>query len=249
MGRLDGRVAVVTGGATGIGRAIARRFVEEGASVAIGQLGAEGSVPVDGARLEELDVRKEEAVEAFISGVIDRFGHLDIAVNNAALTGPPVLAPLLDHSSNLFRDILETNLLGSFFVTRAAAKAMVVGGAGGRIINVASIDSFVAEEFAAGYVSAKTGLLGLTRASAVELARHGIRVTAIAPGQIFTEAGVSANEMVGDEALPYRHYRESPLGAGGRPDDVAAVAAFLASEDAAWVNGAAIVVDGGFLAC
>jgi 3-oxoacyl-[acyl-carrier protein] reductase len=125
---------------------------------------------------------------------------------------------------------------------------MMADGAGGRIVNLASIDSFVAEEFAAGYVASKAGLLGLTRASAVELAPHRITVNAIAPGQIFTDAGTAANEMVGADALPYRHYRAGPLGEGGEPGDVAAVAVFLASAESRWVSGTTVVVDGGYLA-
>ena len=183
-GKVEGLVAVVSGGATGIGRAIADRFVAEGAQVVVGQLGAERASPVAGATMEELDIREEEGVERFVTGVVERHGGLDILVNNAALTGPPVLAPLLEHTARLFRDVLETNLMGTFLMTKAAAQAMIAADRQGRIINLASIDSFVAEEFAAGYVASKAGILGLTRASAVELAPHRITVNAIAPGQI-----------------------------------------------------------------
>jgi NAD(P)-dependent dehydrogenase (short-subunit alcohol dehydrogenase family) len=240
---------MVTGGATGIGRAIAERFLEEGASVVLGQIGADTVSPLEGVALWELDVRDEAAVDRAVTRIVDEFGGLDVVVNNAAVTGPRVLAPLMEHSSQLFRSIMETNLLGPFLVTRATARAMIEGGQGGRIINMASIDSFMAEEFAAGYVASKTGIVGLTRACAVELAPHRITVNAIAPGQIFTEAGVAAHELASGPTLPYRHYREGPLGAGGEPPDVAAVAAFLASPDARWITGATFVVDGGFLAC
>jgi NAD(P)-dependent dehydrogenase (short-subunit alcohol dehydrogenase family) len=247
-GKVEGLVTAVTGGATGIGRAIAERFVAEGAQVVVGQLGAERAAHVAGTSMAELDVREEEGVERFVAGVVERHGGLDVLVNNAALTGPPVLAPLLEHSPQLFRDVLETNLMGTFLMTKAAARAMIAGDRQGRIINLASIDSFVAEEFAAGYVASKAGILGLTRASAVELAPHRITVNAIAPGQIFTEAGTAANEMVGGHAFAYRHYRAGPLGEGGEPGDVAAVAAFLASPECRWISGTTVVVDGGYLA-
>lgn len=249
MRRLEKRVAVITGGATGIGRAIAERFIAEGAFVAIGQLDASSHPPPSGAKIFELDVRDPEGVQAFIAWTVEDLGRLDIAVSNAALTGPAAIAPLLEHPADLFEDILATNLTGAFLVAQAAAKAMINQGEGGRIINIASVDAFVAEEFAAGYVAAKTGLLGLTRACAVELASHGITVNAIAPGQIFTEAGIEAVELRERPDGPrYRFYREAPLGAGGFPGDVAGTAAFLASNDGRWITGATVVVDGGFLA-
>jgi NAD(P)-dependent dehydrogenase (short-subunit alcohol dehydrogenase family) len=248
MGRLEGRAAVITGGATGIGRAIAERFLAEGARVAIGQLEADAHSAPAGAEMWELDVRDPAAVTAFVERAAAALGGLDVAVSNAAITGPPAIAPLMKHSVELFRDILATNLTGPFLVAQAAARVMIDAGEGGGIINIASVDSFIAEEFAAGYVSAKSGLLGLTRACAVELAPHGITANAIAPGQIFSEAGAAADLRREAAAGPiYRHYREAPLGAG-QPLDVAGAAVFLASEDARWISGTTLVVDGGLLA-
>jgi NAD(P)-dependent dehydrogenase (short-subunit alcohol dehydrogenase family) len=247
MDRLAGRAAVITGGATGLGRAITERLLSEGARVAIGQLDAGANECPAGAEMWELDVRDDDAVLAFVERASQHFGRLDIAVANAALTGPPVVSPLLEHTGELFRAVLETNLVGAFVFARAAASAMLAAANGGRIVNIASVDSFVAEEFAAGYVASKAGLLGLTRACAVELAPHGITVNAVAPGQIFTDTGRAAQELRSD-ALVYRHYRDAPLGAGGQPQDVAGAVAYLVSDDARWVSGATLVVDGGYLA-
>src|SRR5882672_4062476 len=121
MGRLEGRAAVITGGATGIGRAIAESLVEEGALVAIGQLGAHAHTAPAGARLWELDVRDAAAVEAFVARAVDELGSVRIAVSNAAITGPSALSAFLSHSVELFRDIVETNLVAPFVVAQAAA--------------------------------------------------------------------------------------------------------------------------------
>jgi 2-deoxy-D-gluconate 3-dehydrogenase len=248
-GRLEGRVAVVTGGATGIGRAIVKRLVAEGAIVAIGQLDAETHTAPAGAALWELDVRDERAVRAFVERAADELGAIEVAVSNAAITGPSALSPFLEHPVSLFRDILETNLTGPFVLTQAAALQMITGGRGGRIIQIASVNSFVAEEFAAGYVSSKAGLIGLVRAAAVELAPHGITVNAVAPGQIFSDAGRKAASLRSQsDELVYRHYRDAPLGAGGEPSDVAGAVTYLASDDARFVSGTTLVVDGAYLA-
>lgn len=249
MRDLEGKAAVITGGATGIGRAVAERLVDQGARVAIGQLDARSHTPPAGAQLWELDVRDPIAVESFIARAVGELGSVDIAVSNAAITGPSAVAPLLEHSVGLFREIMETNLLGPFLVATAAARAMIAGDCDGRIINIASVNSFVAEEFAAAYVTSKAGLLGLTRACAVELAPHQITVNAVAPGQIFSESGTAADQLRNHESpARYRHYRDAPLGASGTPQDVAGAVLYLASEAARWVSGAVLVVDGGYLA-
>jgi NAD(P)-dependent dehydrogenase (short-subunit alcohol dehydrogenase family) len=243
------RVALVTGGATGIGRAVVERLLAGGLRVAIGQLGAAEHSAPDGAALWELDVRDAAAVEAFVARAVDELGGVHVAVSNAAITGPPATAPFLAHSAGLFRDILDTNLVGPFLVAQAAAQAMVAAGDGGRIVNIASINSFVAEEYASGYVASKAGILGLTRAAAVELAPHRITVNAVAPGQIFSESGSASEHLRETGATPeYRHYRDGPLGAGGVPADVAGAVAYLASDEARWVTGTTLVVDGGYLA-
>ena len=242
------RVAIVTGGARGIGRAIAQRLVAQDVQVVIGQIGGAEYEAPPGCHLWELDVASEQSAESAVRRVIREFGRLDILVNNAAITGPGAGAPCLQHSASLFSEILAVNLLGPFLMTKAAAAAMIDRGIAGAIVNVTSTDAFTAEERAAGYVSSKAGLAGLTRAAAVELAPHGIRVNAVAPGQIFTEAGLAASaaRQAGGEQ---RHYRIGPLGDGGQPEDVAAITAFLASDDARWITGATIPVDGGYLAC
>jgi NAD(P)-dependent dehydrogenase (short-subunit alcohol dehydrogenase family) len=246
---VTGRVALVTGGATGIGRAVVERLVAGGWRVAIGQLGAASHAAPDGVALWELDVRDPAAVEAFVTRAVDELGGVHTAVSNAAISGPPATAAFLDHPVALLRDIVDTNLVGPFLLAQAAARAMIATGGGGRIINIASVTSFVAEEYASGYVASKSGLLGLTRAAAVELAPHGITVNAVAPGQIFSESGSASEQLRDTDAtLEYRHYRDSPLGAGGQPADVAGAVAYLASDDARWVTGTTIVVDGGYLA-
>ena len=156
-----------------------------------------------------------------------------------------VLAPLLEHTARLFRDVLETNLMGTFLMTRAAARAMIAGDRQGRIINLASVDSFVAEEFAAGYVASKAGILGLTRASAVELAPHRITVNAIAPGPFDSKMMAFALDNPATRAAIAGNV---PLGRIGQPDDMAGTAIFPASRAGSYLTGAVIPVDGGIAA-
>ena len=239
---------MVTGGVRGIGRAVAERLVAQGVQVIIGQIGASEYEAPPGCHLWELDVASEQSVESAVHRVVSEFGRIDVVVNNAAITGPGAGAPFLQHSASLFSEILAVNLLGPFLMTKAAARAMVDLGVAGAIVNVTSTDAFTAEECAAGYVSSKAGLAGLTRAAAVELAPYGIRVNAVAPGQIFTEAGLAAADAR-QAGSGQRHYRAGPLGDGGQPEDVAAITTFLASDDARWITGVTIPVDGGYLAC
>ena len=159
-GRLEGRGAIITGGATGIGRAIAERLVADGARVAIGQLDAGSYTAPAGAELWELDVRDAAAVEAFVARAVAELGGLRIAVSSAAITGPTAIAPFMSHSVELFRAVLDTNLVGPFAVAEAAARAMIERGEGGRIINIASINSFVAEEFSRATSAPRRGFSG-----------------------------------------------------------------------------------------
>lgn len=241
----DDRVALVTGGGRGIGRAIAERLVADSWTVVIGQLGA-SEYSVNGCTMRELDVGNESSVEETVSGIVAEFGRIDGVVNNAAITGPGSGAPFLEHSAELFQSVLRVNLTGAFMVTKAAAKLMAELRLAGSVLNVSSVDALVPEENAAAYVSAKAGLLGLTRASALELAPLGIRVNAIAPGQIFSEAGLASHSEPEHRG---RFYRAGPLGEAGSPQDVAGISAFLLGPEAGWITGVCVPVDGGYLVC
>jgi NAD(P)-dependent dehydrogenase (short-subunit alcohol dehydrogenase family) len=244
MHGLRDRVYLVTGGATGIGRAITERLLAEGAAVGVGNLGAAGLAAPPGARLAELDVRDRASVERFVANAADHFGRLDGVVNSAGKIGP--LRPLLDHGPELFRDMLEVNLEGPFLVTTAAARIMIAAGAVGSVVNVASLAGLTAEEFAAGYVASKFGLVGLTRAMAMELAEHRIRVNAVAPGAVLTDA---AREVMKTHThLTAKYGRTAPLKPTVSAEQVAAAAAYLLSDDAAAVTGITLPVDGGYLA-
>ncbi|MGH2350231.1 MAG: SDR family NAD(P)-dependent oxidoreductase [Chloroflexota bacterium] len=243
--RLAGRVAVVTGGGRGIGRAIARRLAAEGAKVAIAQRDA-GSLErtaeeiraAGGAVLDvPTDVSDEAACETLLDATVDEFGQVDVLVNNAAIATPR-RAPLAEMPTDLWRETLAVNLSGMFYCGRAAARHMIARHYG-RIVNVLAIQAWVPLPENAPYAASKGGGLSLTRSMAIDLAPHGVIVNAIAPGPVYVAADEVPEEVDATAATLLRR--------AGRPDEVAALAVFLASEECTFVVGQTIVCDGGRL--
>lgn len=247
--------AVVTGGANGIGRAVADRLVSDGARVAVTDrdgaaiarwLEAHADRAGDVAA-HEADVADPDAAERVVGSVSAGWGGVDLLVNNAAVSR---YEHALDISVASWNEIISVNLSAYFFWAQAAARRMVKdapppGGAPrGRIINMASVDSIAAEPSAAHYVASKGGVAALTRALAVDLGPHGITVNAVAPGPITTERNA---HLLGTEPLATQVGRV-PLGRTGEPAEVASAISWLASADARYVNGAVLLLDGGLLA-
>jgi NAD(P)-dependent dehydrogenase (short-subunit alcohol dehydrogenase family) len=245
--RLPGRVAAITGGALGIGRATARLFAAEGATVALGdvEVGAAETVAKEivngGGRAIAIGVDVGDAgqVQAFVDRVVAELGRLDIMFANAGIAHS---APFLEHPEAQWHRVLRVNLTGVFLCCQAAARQMVKQG-GGRIITTASINGFRGVENLVGYNAAKAGVIELTKTMAVELARHHIAVNAIAPAQIDTRLTRSL-----PEEARQRRVERIPMGRFGEADEVARAALFLASDDAGYITGHTLAVDGGYLA-
>jgi len=249
---LDNKVAIVTGGAKGIGYAIARRFLEEGARVVIAdvddvagpkaaaELGVFGKV-----RYAECDVGERLDVRNMVAATLDAFGDIDVLVNDAATL---VKADFLDLDPADFDRVLRVNLKGAFLCSQAVARHMVervkAGGIPGAIINLSSVNAVFAIADQVPYSVSKGGLNQLTRVMALSLARYGIRVNAIGPGSIMTEMleTVMTNPEVRRTILS-----RTPLGRIGEPREIAAIAAFLASNEASYITGQTIYADGGRL--
>ena len=245
--RLKGRVTAITGGALGIGRATALAFADEGAVVALGdiEVGAAEAVAREiGERGGKaiaigVDVGDAGQVEAFVERVVAELGRLDVMFANAGIAHS---APFLEHPEAQWHRVLRVNLTGVFLCCQAAARQMVKQG-GGRIITTASINGFRGVENLVGYNVAKAGVVELTRTMAVELAQHHITVNAIAPAQIDTRLTRGL-----PEDARRRRVDRIPMGRFGEPEEVARVALFLASDDASYVTGHTLAVDGGYLA-
>jgi 3-oxoacyl-[acyl-carrier protein] reductase len=240
-----GRVAIVTGGGRGIGRAIAGRLAGEGANLAISyrsnEIAAEEAaqkVRAAGVRCELFkgDVSSPEDVEALFTGVRDAFGRVDILVNNAGITRDNLVMRM---NEGEFDDVLRTNLRGTYLCTRAALRPMIRA-RWGRIVNVSSVVGLVGNAGQANYAASKAGIIGLTKSVAREVAQRGITVNAVAPGYVETELTGGLPEKVKEQIR-----EQIPAGRFGEPEEVAEVVAFLVAEEAGYVTGQTIAVDGG----
>ena len=249
---LDGKVAIVTGGANGIGLAIARRFLQDGMSVMIGDVDEEAGrrTAADLGHLGHVDFAKADVsrkldVHNLVASTLDRFGDIDVLVNNAGIVHG---ADFLELSEADFDRVLAVNLKGSFLTGQAVARYMVDkvknGGPAGVIVNMSSVNAVFAIANQVPYSVSKGGVNQLTKAMALSLAPYGIRVNAIGPGSIMTDMLASVND---DPAAKNRILSRTPLGRIGMPAEIAAIASFLASEDASYITGQTIYADGGRL--
>jgi glucose 1-dehydrogenase len=246
--RLAGKTAVVTGSSRGIGRGIATRFAQEGANVVINYVGAVGAaedalaeVVARGARgaLVQADVSAAAEVTELIEAAAREFGTVDILVNNA---GIETRAPFWEVTEADYDRVMDVNVKGAFFAAQALTRHLRAGGRPGRIINISSVHEDLAFPNFAAYCASKGAMRMLARTLAVELGPLGITVNNIAPGAIETPINTA---LLNDPAKLSSLLKQIPLGRLGQPGDVAGLATFLASEDAAYVTGSTFVVDGG----
>ncbi len=248
---LEGRVAIVTGGATGIGHGIAGVLAERGALLAVvqptQQQADEGAATLPRAAGFAADIRDPDAVDAMVAAVMARFGRIDILVNNAALTGLPAVGSFLTGNRAHVDAVIDVNLKGAIWCSQAAARRMVAAGRPGNIVHIASVGAFAAQELASMYCATKAALVSLAQSMALELAPHGIRVNAVAPGDIYTEASADITSELKQQGATGLYWRQTPLGRRGTPREIGEAVAFLVSDAAAFVTGTTLTVDGGFL--
>ena len=244
---LSGKSAVVTGGSRGIGRAIVLRLAEQGADVAFSYRGnAEAAREVTAAveamgrraLAVQADVTDPASAEALIGAAIEAFGKVDILVNNAGITRDDLIMRM---SPEAWREVLETNLFGAFYAIKAVLRPMLRARAG-RIVNITSVSGLAGNAGQANYSSAKAGLVGLTKATAREVASRGITVNAVAPGFVLTELTATLPEKIQEGIRA-----ATPLGRFATPEEIGAAVAFLASDEAAYITGHVLSVDGGLV--
>ncbi|MCK1620693.1 SDR family oxidoreductase [Bradyrhizobium sp. 159] len=247
--KLSGKVAAITGAARGIGKACAKRFLDDGVKVVISDVDADGLAATaaefgrpDALRTVVANVAARTDVDHLVAIAAKEFGRLDIMVNNAGVARNQ---DILDISEQDFDDVIAINLKGAFFGVQAAAKQMIAQGGGGVIINMSSVNALLAIPTLATYAISKGGMKQLTSVAAVALAPHNIRVVAVGPGTILTDMVASA--IYTSEDARKTVLSRTPAGRGGEPSEVASVVAFLASDDASYITGQTIYPDGGRL--
>ncbi|MFO1073277.1 MAG: D-threitol dehydrogenase [Geminicoccaceae bacterium] len=240
---LAGKVAAVTGAASGIGAAIAEAFAAKGARIALldrNEAAAAGrAAALPEAAAFACDVTDPASVQAAVAAVTARFGGIDILVNSAGIVD---LAPAEELSDVAWQRTLDVNLTGSFLMARAVGRSMIAAGRGGRIVNLASQAGSVAIEGHVAYCASKFAVIGVTKTLALEWGRHGITVNSISPTVVLTELGRKAWDGPKGEAMK----AQIPAGRFAEPHEIAAAAVFLASGEAAMINGADLLVDGGY---
>ena len=259
--RFAGKTIVVTGSGKhkGLGQGILQRFADEGANCVVSDLSLDdeaeavaAELRTRGAKVATLacDVSDAAQCDALMAGAIAAFGGVDIHVNNAGIGF--MMKPMLEVDPKDWATVIAVNLSGAFYCTQAAAKAMIAGGRGGRIINIASQAAKTGFPHLPAYVSSKHGMIGLTRATALELGGHGITVNAVCPNHVTTGLGAMQNDyfskLLGFETVKAylaNMSAKNPMGRPGFPSDTAAACAWLASDDAFYVTGEAINVSGG----
>jgi len=248
--KLQNKVAVVTGAGTGIGQAIAIGFAQEGATVVIDYVGAASAAEETVGKLAALgaksmaiaaDVSQQDQVNSLVAKTVAAYGRLDIVVNNAGIEKK---FAFVDYPLEEWNKIIAVNLTGAFLCSQAAARQMIAQGGGGRIINISSIHEDLPLLTNAPYCASKGGLRMLMRTIAVELAPHNITVNNIGPGAIYTpiDLDVESDAKLNDQILA-----EIPLKRWGKPEEVAQMAVYLASDDASYVTGSTFFIDGGML--
>ena len=244
---LSGKAAVITGGSRGIGKAIALRLADQGADLCFSFRGNEEAAGATAKEIEakgrravaiQADVTQPEAAEELVKAALDAYGKVDILVNNAGITRDDLIMRMKPED---FRDVLETNLFGAFWTLKAVTRPMLRAKSG-RIINITSVSGQAGQMGQANYSSAKAGLIGLTKAAARELGSRGITVNAVAPGFVLTELTQDLSADLQQMAID-----RTPLGRFGTVEEMAYAVAFLASDEAAYITGQVLAVDGGLV--